>query len=51
MRRLSLEDNPIANVPQILRRHWRNCKGPLKWFLAGMAAALIGVLTCVPTRK
>ena len=41
MKRLSLSDNPICDVPAVLRRKWRNLvQGPLKWVLVGIAAVL-----------
>ncbi len=51
MSRFSFSNNPIADVPAILRRHWFNIKGPLKWMVVGAVVALVGVLTCVPTRQ
>jgi hypothetical protein len=49
MARFSWSANPIMDVPAVLRRHWRDAKGPLKWMLVGAAIALIGVLCCSKT--
>ena len=52
MKRLSLSDNPICDVPAVLRRKWRNLvQGPLKWVLVGIAAVLTALVALVPTVK
>ena len=52
MKRLSLSDNPICDVPAVLRRKWRNlAAGPLKWCLVGIAAVLTALVALVPTVK
>ena len=52
MKRLSLTDNPICDVPAVLRRKWLDlAQGPLKWCLLTAAAVLTVVVALVPTRK
>jgi hypothetical protein len=52
MKRFSLRNNLIADVPSIFGRYWYLLqKGPLKWICLGAAAALATIVACVPTIK